>query len=420
MLPKKFLQSLKDYSQKCCVGFSYGLSFPLTLVILDYWLKDIGVSNSAIGLFTLLHWPFTLKFFWGVFIENYDIPGLSKKFGRNRSWLLVSYFFLIAGVIGMAYSCPESCLLPVIISASVVTISDGCKDVVIYPYQIGGASRKRLGYIAGSIGFGYRMGFIAVKVMTLHLAHLFSWRVAYLAAAFLIFLSLIPLFFLKEPSVAQKRISTEKNTSGSVLASLGEAFSASLIVPLKIMLNRKDGLRTLAILMLYKGADFMMQKMSRPFCLEIGFSKLEIANIVQFFGSIAVIIGGFLGGYLIKRIGIRRAMIILGLAHGVSFFSYTLLTVYGHNTTALCYVILLEGITGGSVTAAFLAFIYSLCKIGSQYALLWAFHELGGMFFMSISGFVADSLGWVCYFSAVPFVFAPSLLLLKISKMRYK
>jgi hypothetical protein len=62
-----------------------------------------------------------------------------------------------------------------------------------------------------------------------------------------------------------------------------------------------------------------------------------------------------------------------------------------------------------------LAFLYDLCKTGTQYALLWAFHELGGMFFMSISGFVAESLGWVGYFSVVPFVFAPSLLLLKSS-----
>ena len=65
---------LQSYITKAFIGFSYGISFPLTMVILDYWLKDLGVSNSAIGLFSFLHWPFMLKFFWGVFVENYDIP----------------------------------------------------------------------------------------------------------------------------------------------------------------------------------------------------------------------------------------------------------------------------------------------------------------------------------------------------------
>jgi PAT family beta-lactamase induction signal transducer AmpG len=301
------------------------------------------------------------------------------------------------------------------IFASVVTIADGCKDVVIYPYQIGGASPKKFGYVAGVVGFGYRIGFIVIKVTTLHLAHLFGWKVAYLTAAFLIFLSMIPIFFMKDPRAKQKRSKRKKNAPESLFRSLGESFSKSLVIPLKSLLSGDGGQKILAILMLYKGADFMMQKMSRPFCLEVGFSKLEIANVVQLFGSVAVIVGGFLGGYLIKKMGVRRAMIAFGLAHGASFFSYLLLVAYERDTDVLCAVIFMEGVTGGSVTAAFLAFLYGLCKTGAQYALLWALHELGGMLFMSISGFAADYLGWIGYFSAVPFVFAPSLILLKNS-----
>jgi hypothetical protein len=58
------MSTVSKFLNKSGVGFPYRVSFPLTVVIIDYWLKDSGVSNSVIGLFSLVHWPFTLKFLW--------------------------------------------------------------------------------------------------------------------------------------------------------------------------------------------------------------------------------------------------------------------------------------------------------------------------------------------------------------------
>ena len=135
MLSKKFTNT-KRYFAKCCVGFSYGLSFPLTLTVLDLWLKDFQISNAVIGMFSIFHWPFTLKFIWGVFIENYDVPGLTKKIGRGRSWVVVAHLVLVIGIVGMAYSDPSSSLPRLIFFASLTALGDGCKSVVLYPYQI--------------------------------------------------------------------------------------------------------------------------------------------------------------------------------------------------------------------------------------------------------------------------------------------
>jgi PAT family beta-lactamase induction signal transducer AmpG len=403
---------LSDYSKKCCIGFSYGMSFPLTLIILDYWLKDIGVSNTTIGLFTMLHLPFTTKFIWGVFIENYDIPFLSKKFSRNLSWILFSHLLLIGGVIGMACSNPEKSLVFLIISTSIVAIADGCKDVVLYPYQINNAPKKKFGYIASVVSLGHKIGMISIKVLTLHIAHFYDWKTAYLVAAFLIFVVMILISRIEEPYVSHGKSRNVIVARENIFLSIKKSFLHSVYVPMKTLLGQKGGVRILGILMLYKGSDFMMQKMSRPFCISLGFTKLEIANIVQLVGSIAVVIGGFFGGYVIRKIGIRRAMIALGIAHSFSFFSYLLLVTYGHNSNVLYFIILFEAITGGGISTAFLAFLYNLAKTGTQYAIFWAFHELGGMFFMSISGMIADTIGWSNYFTIVPMVFVPSLVLL--------
>ena len=84
------------YLIKIFIGFSYGVSFPLTMIILDYWLKDHGISNTTIGLFSLLHLPFMFKFIWGMFIENYDVPLISKYFSRTKSWIFISGLCIVS------------------------------------------------------------------------------------------------------------------------------------------------------------------------------------------------------------------------------------------------------------------------------------------------------------------------------------
>ena len=393
---------MRDYLNKYFIGFSYGVSFPLTLVILEYWLKDAGVSNSVIGLCTLLHATFMLKFFWGAIIENYDIPHITKRIGKTKSWILASHTVLIIGIIYMAFCDPNTSLWKLIASATLVAIADGCKNIVLYPYQIQNTSDENIGYTANMVSLGHRIGTIAIKVLTLQIAHFFNWKCAYLSAALFIAILTVVVLYMDEPPFSHCEANTLKGS-----------FYESIVFPFKKLLTEHNGTNILVILMLYKAADFMMQKMAQPFFIEIGFSKLQIANIVQLFGSTAVIIGGFIGGYIIKKIGVTKSMIVTGAIHALSFFLYLLLIKCGADTTCLTILILCEGITGGGVTASFLAFLYKICKTGAQYALLWAFYEMGGLAFMSVSGILMDIIGWQYYFTFVPLVALPSLWLLR-------
>lgn len=391
---------MQGYLKKCFIGASYGVSFPLTLVILDYWLKDIGASNTTIGLFTLLHSAFILKFIWGTIIENYDIPYFGKKLGRIRGWVVASHFVLVCGVVCMAFSSPETEFTWLIIGASVVAIADGCKNIVLYPYQIQNTSDSNIGYVANAISIGHRIGSIAIKVLTLHIAYFYNWKLAYLSAAVLISVIAVITLHLHVPKT---------NYDHNINSTWSTAFMNSY----KEILYAKTGKTTVLILALYKGVDFMMQKTCRAFYIEIGVSKLEIANIVQFFGAVSVVVGGFICGYIIKRIELLKTMKFVWTMHLLSFFGYLLLIECGKNTGVLIWVIFFEGITGGGVTAAFLAFLYQNCKKESQYAILWAIHEACGIMFMTLSGFIVDLIGWKYYFAFIPMMFAPMLLLLR-------
>lgn len=380
----------KHFFSKCFVGITYGLSFPLTLIILDYWLKSIGVSNTTIGLFSLLQWPFTLKFFWGFFIDHYDIPYLSNKYGRQRSWIILSYFALIIGILGMAFSTPESGLSVLIFFASLVALADGCKNVALYPYQISKSEKQNLGYVASVVSLGHRIGMIAIKVTTLYVAAIYNWKYAYTVAAILVTISMIIILQLDKPKIIEKKVE-----------------------PKKIFDFANISLHTILVLSFYKSADFMIQKMSRAFCIEIGFTPIEIANIVQIGGTIAVVIGTFIGGYFVKCNGISKAMFTLGIFHVFSLLLYVFLAISGHNLSILTLAIICEGLTGGAVTSAFISFLYSVSHNGTLYALFWAIHGCSGTLFMMLSGILADYLSWTAYFSIVPLCAIPGLVIVR-------
>lgn len=395
---------LSQYLSKIFIGICYGISFPLTITVLDYWLKDLGISNALIGLFSFIHWPFMLKFLWGPIIENFDIPLLSKKMSRYKSWMTCSYIFLILGIMIMANSNPNTNIFCLIFGASIVAIADGCKNIVLYPYQLIGKKENSVGFIASCVNIGNRLGSIFIKVSTLYVAHFFNWRIAYLFAALMIFMIMIINLVIEEP---HKKFEIQRNFS------LKRAYIKSFFMPIRKFLETEHSLKFLTIIGLYKSADFMMQKMSKLFCIEIGFSKIEIANIIQFYGSITVIIGSFIGGYAIRKIGLIRAMRLILTLHAMSFFAYLLLTVFGKDNSILTFITTIEALSGGAVTSCFLAFFYTIAADLTIYAILWALYEFSGLIFMSVSGIFAHLVGWRLFFCFVPMLIIPNLVLLK-------
>jgi PAT family beta-lactamase induction signal transducer AmpG len=411
-----------DFCKKSAVGFFYGVSFPLTIVILDYWLKDCGVSNSVIGLFSFFHLPFILKIFFAPIVDDYDIPYLSKILGKRRSWVFLSQLALTASLIAIANADPQTNLPSLMIFASLVALADGCQNIALYPYQISDIPSNKLGYAAGIVSFGHRIGMISTKLTMLYAAHFYGWKTAYESAAFLVFICMIFALAMREPKADENIDELQWRGNGASIDTRNGCISlmGKLKIQLEKLMSRDNSVDIFTIIFLYKAPDFLMQKMSRAFCLEIGFSKLEIANIVQLFGTVSIILGGFMGGYLIKSLKTSRAMLYLSFAHMLVLFFYLTLCVAGPDSRVLCGVIFLEGITRGGITAAFLAFIYNICKNGSQYALVWAMHEIGGIFFLSISGVMVDAIGWIPFFITAPLASIPNLILLSRKMKREK
>jgi PAT family beta-lactamase induction signal transducer AmpG len=195
----------------------------------------------------------------------------------------------------------------------------------------------------------------------------------------------------------------------------------AVVEPFLEYFRRSDALLILLFILLYKMGDSMASHMTVPFYLELGYSTTEIGTIVKGFGFGATIFGSLLGGILMLRIGIYRALWIFGVLQGVSTAGFAVLGAYGYSLLGLALVIVFENLSGGMGTAAYAAFMASLTNkkfTATQYALLSSLMGIPRVIIAAPTGFLAESLGWVPFFSFCAAIAIPGLLLLRRLRSR--
>src|SRR4051794_41983341 len=89
------------------MGFSSGLPLALTGATLSLRLADIGVSLTAIGLFTLVRFLFSFKFLWAPVIDRLPLPGITTRPGRRRGWALVIHAGLALALPWVGFTHPR-------------------------------------------------------------------------------------------------------------------------------------------------------------------------------------------------------------------------------------------------------------------------------------------------------------------------
>jgi len=378
------------------MGFSSGLPLLLTMSVLQAWMKLEGVDLKTIGLFALVGLPYTLKFLWAPLLDRYT-PSL---LGRRRGWLLIAQMGLILSILLLASTSPAETPWNVAFAALLLTFFSASQDIVIDAYRREALSDKELGFGSSLYVNGYRVGMLLASGGGLILADFLSFSEVYLLMAGFMLIGVGTTLFAPEPEIAEGK---PKRLREAVIDPFIEYFS------------RKDALLILFFILLYKVGDTMASHMSIPFYLDIGFSTSEIGSVVKLFGFWATILGGLLGGLLIIRIGIYRALWIFGILQGVSTAGFALLAVMGYSLIGLTAVIAFENLTAGMGTAAFVAFMATLTNrrfTATQYALLSSFMGIPRVLVAAPTGYMAEAMGWVSFFSFCALIALPGLVLL--------
>ncbi|MBF0530673.1 MAG: AmpG family muropeptide MFS transporter [Deltaproteobacteria bacterium] len=378
------------------MGFSAGLPLLLTSTLLQAWMKEEKVNLEIIGLTALIGLPYTLKFLWSPIMDRYTPPFL----GRRRGWLLISQILLMISIVGLGLSDPRYCPWFTAIAAILVAFFSASQDIVIDAYRREDLADEELGLGSSFYVNGYRVGMLLASGGGLIMADKFSFPIVYFFMAASLALGFITTLITPEPQVEQ-----------GAPRSLKEA----VFEPFIDYFTRPGALWILVFILFYKLGDQMASAMTTPFYLELGFTKTEIGAVVKLFGFWALVIGGFVGGALMVRLGIKRSLWLFGILQALTILSFSVLAKIGPSTPALAAAIGLENFAGGMGTSAYVAFMASLTNkkfTATQYALLSSLMGVPRVLLSAPTGYLATLTGWPMYFIVCTLMAIPGLLLL--------
>jgi PAT family beta-lactamase induction signal transducer AmpG len=388
------------------LGFASGLPLALTASTLTVWLAESGVSKAAIGLFAAIGVPYTLKFLWSPLMDHVPVPVLSRLLGRRRAWIVLTQMALMVSLLGLGLSNPTEHAGITAIWALVVAICSASQDIVIDAYRVEYLAPEEQGHGAAAVQFGYRIGMLVAGAGALVMAELYGWFFAYLVMTVLMLVGVFTVLWAGEPKRAVKK--TEY--SGFITWA-----KEAVVSPFANFMQHQGWLMILLFVVLFKFGDALAGMMTGPFLIDIGFSKTEIAAIVKTYGLVATLLGVFLGGVLVARMGMMRALFFCAILQMASNLMFVLQAKVGYSVPLLGVTISVENLASGMGSAAFVAYLSSLCNVqytATQYALLSSLAATGRTLLSSTSGFVVEALGWALFFVFSTVAAVPGIVLL--------
>ncbi len=378
------------------LGLASGLPYNLTDSTLQAWLKTAGVSNTDIGLLSLIGLAYTLKPLWAPLLDRYSLPWL----GRRRGWIFLFQVALTAALVWLAFHGPEGGLVPFAAAALVIAALSASQDIVIDAYRTDAARSSERGPAATAANLGYRTASYFALAGALLIADYTSWRVTYLVMAGVMLAFTAATVWAPEPEAAPVPPRTLRD---------------AVVGPLKQLLGADGTLVLIVALVLYKVGDAFALKLFTPFLMDVGFSLTEIALATKTVMLAANIAGAIVGGLWIVKLGLLRGLLLFGALQAVTNLLYMGVSIAGHDMTVMVAAVALDNFFGAMGNTALVVFVMALCDkrfSAFQYALLSALAVLPRNVLGWPAGVLADEIGWTSFYLITFFTALPGLFMM--------
>jgi MFS transporter, PAT family, beta-lactamase induction signal transducer AmpG len=375
--------------------FAEGLPFGVAYDVWPVYFRVHGVSLREIGLMSLLSLPWTWKMLWAPLVD---------RFGARQQWIsacLLALAVATIAIIPQDAGHPSWLLWGVLLA---FTAASATQDIAIDAYAVDIATPEETGAINGVRVSAARIALLVGGGGVMMLAGITGWTPLWvaLAATFLV-LSVI--------TYASPRVSLDQNERRNPIG------------PVLRWLLRWEMLPVLLFVPLFKLGDSLLGRMVKPFWVDRGYSLKEIGLISVTLGVVLTIIGALVGGWFVKKHGIFRGLLWLGIAQALPHLGYAAVAQFSLPRESIYVASMLESFTQGLGTAAFLSFLMNLCDrehAATQYALLSALFALTRDVVGAFSGIGVERLGYSTYFAFTAVIAIPTLALLPLIRKRIR
>lgn len=388
-------------------GFVAGLPLPLSGFTFRLWLSEGGVSLAAIGLTANIGLAYTLKFLWAPLLDQARPPGALARFGRRRGWLLAVQPVLALSCALLALSNTASAPLGAVAAAALVAFLSASQDILVDAWRIESYPARRQGAAMAAYVWGYRTALLVSGAGAIKAADLVGWHGALLGVALLVAVGPAVTLLAPEPPAepAPRR----------AVDGFAARLRTAVVEPLREFLARPGAGTILAFIALFKLGEAMAGVMTAPFYRSLGFDRAAIAVASGPFSLAATFAGTALGGWLVARMGVGRALLWTGWVQTAAMGMYLLLASSAGERHVLYATVVTEAFAEGMADAAFITYLSGLCSVAftaTQYALLSSLAAIALRTVGGLSGFLAAMLGWTPFYAVCLFAALPAMLLM--------
>jgi MFS transporter, PAT family, beta-lactamase induction signal transducer AmpG len=424
-----WFETIKVYGEPASLkmfflGFAAGLPLLLVLGTLSFRLREAGVDRSTIGELSWVGLAYGFKWVWSPLVDRLPIPLLARALGRRRSWLLVSQLAIAAGLAWMAFLDPKLAIAPVVWAALLVAFASATQDIALDAYRIESATAERQAALAATYQAGYRIAMIWAGAGVLWIAARAevsnaanydpsAWQTAYLVMAASMAVGMLTVLLSNEPVAAV--LPPARNALDWLQQTLIQPFADFFAR------YRWHAALILGLIAVYRISDVVMGVMANPFYVDMGFTKVQVANVSKLYGLIMTIFGAFVGGSLAVRFGVMKVLFLGGVLSAITNLLFAWLAGQGANVNALIMVISADNLASGIASAAFIAYLSSLTNVqysATQYAIFSSMMLLVPKWLAGFSGRVVDAHGYATFFTGTALMGVPVLLLVLLA-MKY-
>jgi PAT family beta-lactamase induction signal transducer AmpG len=431
-------ESLREYlDRRLLTIFVFGIAsgFPWVLwgSAMTAWLKESGLTRSAIGVFGTVAAAYSMHFLWAPFVDRIPFPVLGRL-GQRRGWILGMQIPLALATLGIAFTHPAESVRWTGALALVIAFCSATQDISIDAYRVEIIPREepaKIAHASATTTAGWWTGYALLGSVPFFLADLPGWtwnRIYMLLAAMWIPL-MIAVIVVREAQQHRERFKEaeekyERALAQKVAPGRWARFTAwlgvTIVEPFREFFQRtgmKLGVSVLLFVFMFKLGEAFLGRMAIVFYKEVGFTDTQIAYYSKLMTAGVTIVFSMMGGLVNSRIGLIKGLFVGGIAMAASNLMFSWIAMVGPNEKLYAATIFVDGFTSAMSTVAFVAFISYLTShtyTATQYAALAALGTLGRTLVSGASGVVVDALhgNWAVFFLITAVMVTPSLILL--------
>lgn len=360
-------------------GFTAGLPIYFLVQLIPAWLRSEQVDLKTIGFFGFVLLPYSFKYLWAPVLDRYIPPFL----GRRRGWMIITQILLLIFMASLAVMNPKTTIDLILYAGLAIGFFSATQDIVLDAYRRELLPDNELGLGNSFYANAYRVAGFIPGALGLILADYMPWNLVFIIISLFMLVGIIHTICISEIT---QDITPPKSLKEAVIEPFKDFFKKD---------GAKTGILILCFIFFYKFGDVVAQALITPFYLDVGFSKTVIGTVAKLVGLWSMIIGGFLGGILMFRLGINKSLWIFGVVQMLSILGFAVLNEVGPIVWVLGVAVAFEYLGVGLGSAALMAYIAKCTNknfTGTQLALLSSFFAIPKSFAGILAGILIEGV----------------------------